>query len=70
MATGEVRELIDKLASNARFYRNESVALAEKPERRDNRHLGAQEAWTISELLYEAAKALEGENHEQAPGPR
>ena len=59
------RELIDKLTRNARFYHNEAIALAEKSERRDNRHLGAEEAKTISELLREAAKALEGANNEE-----
>ena len=54
-----MKDLIEKLTRNARFYRNEAVALAEKPERRDNRFLGSQEAQTISELLSEAASELE-----------
>lgn len=52
-------DLTDKLERNARFYANEAAALAEDPARRDRRHLGAAEATTISELLREAAAALE-----------
>ena len=51
-------QLIEKLEANARFYENEAVALAEAPDRRDRRRLGAQEARTISELLRDAAAAL------------
>lgn len=52
------QELIDKLERNARFYHNESVALAEAPDRRDRRRLGSEEAATISKLLREAADSL------------
>lgn len=53
-------ELTDKLARNAKFYANESLALGEDIARRDRRQLGAKEAATISQLLREAADALEG----------
>lgn len=53
-------ELTDKLARNAKFYANESLALSEDSARRDRRQLGAKEAATISQLLREAADALEG----------
>lgn len=51
-------ELTDKLERNARFYANESLALAEDPARRDRRHLGSKEAATIAQMLREAADAL------------
>ena len=51
-------DLVEKLQRNARFYQREAEALAEKPERRDNRFLGAKEAQTIADLLCEAADAL------------
>jgi hypothetical protein len=50
--------LIERLEREARFYRGEALALAEKPERRDNRRMGSMEALTIAGLLSEAAKAL------------
>jgi hypothetical protein len=50
--------IIEKLERNARFYHNESIALAEAPDRRDRRRLGAEEAGTIAELLREAVAAL------------
>lgn len=52
-------ELTEKLARNAKFYAQESLALGEDPTRRDRRQLGAKEAATISQLLREAADALE-----------
>lgn len=52
-------DLTEKLARNARFYATESLALREDPTRRDRRQLGADEAATISQLLREAADALE-----------
>lgn len=51
-------DLVAKLERNARFYANESAALAEAPDRRDRRRLGTDEAATISQLLREAADAL------------
>jgi hypothetical protein len=53
--------LIERLERNARFYHNEAAALAEKPERRDNRYLGSREAQTIADLLNEAASALQAQ---------
>jgi hypothetical protein len=54
-------ELTEKLSRNARFYAAESVALGEDVARRDRRNLGAKEAATISQLLREAADALQHE---------
>lgn len=51
-------ELIEKMERNARFYSNESLALGEDITRRDRRHLGSQEAATISQIFREAADAL------------
>lgn len=52
-------ELTERLARNAKFYANESLALSEDLARRDRRQLGAKEAATISQLLHEAKEALE-----------
>lgn len=51
-------DLIEKLERNALFYENESRFLAGSPERRDRRHLGAEEAGQIAELLREAVAEI------------
>jgi len=58
-------DLIARLERNAHFYASEAKALAEKPDRRDNRHLGSQEAKTIAELMNEAVAALTSTEREQ-----
>lgn len=54
-----MKDLIAKLKRNSEFYLNEYCALDEEHERRDRRRLGAREAKTISDLLRDAAAALE-----------